>query len=65
MVAIDGSLESASWESDGPREHEGVCVLAHRVELIGPPPDGIALPHEEQGVGAASVSADFSEEVWT
>jgi single-stranded DNA-binding protein len=39
-VAIDGSLESASWESDGPREEQGVCILAHRVQFIGPPPQG-------------------------
>ncbi len=63
-VAIDGSLESASWESHGPREEQGVCVLAHRVELIGPPLQGIA-PAREDFAGDRSVSVGFSEEVWT
>jgi single-stranded DNA-binding protein len=63
-VVVDGSLESASWESEGPREREGVCVLAHRVEFIGPPPAGIAAARDGQDADTASVPVGYSEDVW-
>jgi single-stranded DNA-binding protein len=37
-VVVDGSLRSASWEGPDALEREDVCVLARRVEFLGPPP---------------------------
>ena len=37
-VVVDGSMRSAHWQAPDARQREEVCVLARRVEFLGPPP---------------------------
>jgi hypothetical protein len=63
-------LRSAQWESvDGP-ESEDVCVLARRVELLGPSPTRVrGLAGEIYDCGPlrladGSCAVGFSEDIW-
>jgi hypothetical protein len=68
--AFDGALRSAEWDSPDGREHEEVCVLARRVELLGPAPAWVHGPageiHDRGPLTLAdgSCAVGFSEDVW-
>ncbi|HXP98654.1 MAG TPA: hypothetical protein VN845_01155 [Solirubrobacteraceae bacterium] len=77
-VVVDGTRRSAQWETADAREHEEVCVLARRVEFLGPPPweferarrreDRFGEVWRSSGDGALLAPGErivgFSEDVW-
>ena len=70
-VVVDGSLQSAHWDGPGAREQESVCVLAQRVEFLGPAPQWVLGPGGEQyrcgdfiPLETSSV-VGFSDEMWS
>lgn len=77
-VVVDGSLRSARWETPDAREHEEVCVLARRVEFLGPPPWEFERARAQQNccgevwrsscsgvlLAPGECAVGFSEDVW-
>ncbi|HTC58846.1 MAG TPA: single-stranded DNA-binding protein [Solirubrobacteraceae bacterium] len=77
-VVVDGSLRSTRWETPDARKREELCVLARRVEFLGPPPweferaraqlDRPGEVWRSSGSGGVLVrgecSVGFSEDVW-
>jgi single-stranded DNA-binding protein len=69
-VVVDGSLQSAHWEGPAAHQSEAVCVLAQRVEFLGPAPEWLRLPADRQYRSASLLVPDtssvvgFSEHMW-
>jgi single-stranded DNA-binding protein len=69
-VVVDGSLRSASWEGPDALEREDVCVLARRVEFLGPPPWEFRRARMQQHscrealIIPGEYTVGFSEDIW-
>lgn len=68
-IVVDGMLSSAHWAGPDATPREIVCVLARRLEFLGPAPEWVFGPGGESSLctgpsRGGDCPVGFSEDVW-